>query len=216
MKTATTTNPTTITPTTGTTIKQDAAEGKAIAKLIKARTAKGIKAFAADTAENGMDTRLGTLLLKLMTESSSKSGFATKVQLKTNNLDTIDRRDRSDAIWFATNRAEAIAFNTDNGGRFTTISTLQQAMVKATKEAAKEAAETDTDDSDQDGSETEADDSVIGGIDTDSSNFTFDENTMAAFIKEQCDQQGINIAKVLIKLDALRIADAATQAKKAA
>ena len=39
---------------------------------------------------------------------------------------------------------------------------------------------------------------------------------MAAFIKDQCDQQGINIAKVLIKLDALRIADAATQAKKAA
>jgi len=215
---------TTITPTTGATISQDAIEGAAIAKLISNREAKGIKAFAADTGETGMDTRLGNLMVKLSTESTLPTGRPSRQQLETNGLykvkgvgDSNLRTIRSSALWFVTNRAEAELFNADTGGKFSNIHGLQQAMAKAEKEAAKEAANTDTDDTDDtDTDDTDTDDSVIGGVDTDSSNFTFNENTMAAFIKDQCDQQGINIAKVLIKLDALRIADAATQAKKAA
>lgn len=209
---------TTITPTTGTTIAQDATEGAAIAKLIKARRAKGIKAFAVDTGVDGMDTRLGALLLKLMSESSSKSGFATKIQLKTNNLDKIDRRDRSDAIWFATNREEANAFNIDSGSRFTTISTLQQAMTKASKLAAKEAAQTETDatdsDSDSDGAETDTDDSVIGGVDTDKT--CYNEKDLAQFMMGYAASNNLNVAKIMVEIDAIRVALAQSNANKAA
>jgi len=75
-----------ITPTTGTTISADAIEGHAIAKLIGSREAKGIKAFATDTGTNGMDTRLGNLLIKLSAESALPSGRPSRQQLETNGL----------------------------------------------------------------------------------------------------------------------------------
>jgi len=166
-----------ITPTTGTTISADAIEGHAIAKLIGSREAKGIKAFATDTGTNGMDTRLGNLLIKLSAESALPSGRPSRQQLETNGLykiKGIGSRNliaiRSSALWFATNRVEAELFNSDTGNTFSNIHSLQQAMAKAEKDAAKEAMDTDTDsdsDSDSDAEETETEDSVIGGVDMD-------------------------------------------------
>jgi len=162
-----------ITPTTGSTISADAIEGHAIAKLIGSREAKGIKAFATDTGTNGMDTRLGNLLIKLSAESALPSGRPSRQQLETNGLykiKGIGSRNliaiRSSALWFATNRVEAELFNSDTGNTFSNIHSLQQAMAKAEKDAAKEAMDTDTDsDSDSDAEETETEDSVIGGVD---------------------------------------------------
>ena len=165
-----------ITPTTGSTISADAMEGHAIAKLIGSREAKGIKAFATDTGTNGMDTRLGNLLIKLSAESALPSGRPSRQQLETNGLykiKGIGNRNliaiRSSALWFATNRVEAELFNLDTGNTFSNIHSLQQAMAKAEKDAAKEAdTDTDTDsDSDSDAEETETEDSVIGGVDMD-------------------------------------------------
>jgi len=165
---------TNITPTTGTTISADAIEGHAIAKLIGSREAKGIKAFATDTGTNGMDTRLGNLLIKLSAESALPSGRPSRQQLETNGLykiKGIGNRNliaiRSSALWFATNRVEAELFNSDTGNTFSNIHSLQQAMAKAEKDAAKEAmeADTDTDDTDTDDTDTDTDDSVIGGVD---------------------------------------------------
>ena len=165
-----------ITPTTGSTISADAIEGHAIAKLIGSREAKGIKAFATDTGTNGMDTRLGNLLIKLSAESALPSGRPSRQQLETNGLykiKGIGSRNliaiRSSALWFATNRVEAELFNSDTGNTFSNIHSLQQAMAKAEKDAAKEAmeADTDTDDTDTDDTDTDTDDSVIGGVDMD-------------------------------------------------
>ena len=212
-----------ITKTTGATISQDATEGKAIAKLISNREAKGIKAFATDTGENGMDTRLGNLLVKLSTESSLPTGRPSRQQLETNGLykvkgvgDSNLRTIRSSALWFVTNRAEAELFNAETGGKFSNIHGLQQAMAKAAKEAAKEEMKTDSDsDSDSD-TDTDSDsDSVIGGLDTDTCNFTHDENTMAEAVVEMAKAHGVNLGKLMLRLSAIATQEA-VQAKKAA
>jgi hypothetical protein len=212
-----------ITKTTGATISQDASEGKAIAKLLSNREAKGIKAFATDTGENGMDTRLGNLMVKLSTESSLPTGRPSRQQLETNGLykvkgvgDSNLRTIRSSALWFVTNRAEAELFNTETGGKFSNIHGLQQAMAKAAKEAAKEEMKVDTDsDSDSD-TDTDSDsDSVIGGLDTDTCNFTHDENTMAEAVVEMAKAHGVNLGKLMVRLSAIATQEA-VQAKKAA
>ena len=212
-----------ITKTTGATISQDATEGKAIAKLISNREAKGIKAFATDTGENGMDTRLGNLMVKLSTESSLPTGRPSRQQLETNGLykvkgvgDSNLRTIRSSALWFVTNRAEAELFNTETGGKFSNIHGLQQAMAKAAKEAAKEEMKADSDsDSDSD-TDTDSDsDSVIGGLDTDTCNFTHDENTMAEAVVEMAKAHGVNLGKLMMRLSAIATQEA-TEAKKAA
>jgi hypothetical protein len=212
-----------ITKTTGATISQDATEGKAIAKLISNREAKGIKAFATDTGENGMDTRLGNLLVKLSTESSLPTGRPSRQQLETNGLykvkgvgDSNLRTIRSSALWFVTNRAEAELFNTETGGKFSNIHGLQQAMAKAAKEAAKEEMKADSDsDSDSD-TDTDSDsDSVIGGLDSDTCNFTHDENTMAEAVVEMAKAHGVNLGKLMLRLSAIATKEA-TEAKKAA
>ena len=210
-----------ITKTTGATISQDATEGKAIAKLISNREAKGIKAFATDTGENGMDTRLGNLMVKLSTESSLPTGRPSRQQLETNGLykvkgvgDSNLRTIRSSALWFVTNRAEAELFNAETGGKFSNIHGLQQAMAKAAKEAAKADKEAGTDsDSDSD-SDTDSD-SVIGGLDTDTCNFTHDENTMAEAVVEMAKAHGVNLGKLMVRLSAIATQEA-VQAKKAA
>tara|TARA_R110000803_G_scaffold172808_1_gene235607 strand:- start:39 stop:686 length:648 start_codon:yes stop_codon:yes gene_type:complete len=210
-----------ITKTTGATISQDASEGKAIAKLISDREAKGIKAFATDTGENGMDTRLGNLMVKLSTESSLPTGRPSRQQLETNGLykvkgvgDSNLRTIRSSALWFVTNRAEAELFNTETGGKFSNIHGLQQAMAKAAKEAAKEEMKADTD-SDSD-SDTDTDsDSVIGGLDTDTCNFTHDENTMAEAVVEMAKAHGVSLPKLMMRLSAIATQEA-LEARKAA
>ena len=212
-----------ITKTTGATISQDATEGKAIAKLISNREAKGIKAFATDTGENGMDTRLGNLMVKLSTESSLPTGRPSRQQLETNGLykvkgvgDSNLRTIRSSALWFVTNRAEAELFNTETGGKFSNIHGLQQAMAKAAKEAAKEEMKADTDsDSDSD-TDTDSDsDSVIGGLDTDTCNFTHDENTMAEAVIEMAKAHGVSLPKLMMRLSAIATQEA-LEARKAA
>jgi len=214
-----------ITPTTGATISQDATEGKAIAKLISNREAKGIKAFATDTGENGMDTRLGNLLVKLSTESSLPTGRPSRQQLETNGLykvkgigDSNLRTIRSSALWFVTNRAEAELFNVETGGKFSNIHGLQQAMAKAAKEAAKEAMKADSDsdtDSDTDSDSDSDTDSVIGGLDTDTCNFTHDENTMAEAVVEMAKAHGVSLPKLMVRLSAIATQEA-MKAKKAA
>ena len=215
-----------ITKTTGATISQDATEGKAIAKLISNREAKGIKAFATDTGENGMDTRLGNLMVKLSTESSLPTGRPSRQQLETNGLykvkgvgDSNLRTIRSSALWFVTNRAEAELFNTETGGKFSNIHGLQQAMAKAAKEAEKldkMKADTDSDsDSDSD-TDTDSDsDSVIGGLDSDTCNFTHDENTMAEAVVDMAKAHGVSLPKLMMRLSAIATQEA-MKAKKAA
>jgi hypothetical protein len=190
-----------ITPTTGTTISADAMEGHAIAKLIGSREAKGIKAFATDTGTNGMDTRLGNLLIKLSTESALPSGRPSRQQLETNGLykiKGIGNRNliaiRSSALWFATNRVEAELFNLDTGNTFSNIHSLQQAMAKAEKDAAKEAMEADTDTDDTD---TDTDDSVIGGVDMDTSK-TIEE--IATDVLEQLKANDLQIVDLFAAL----------------
>ena len=211
-----------ITKTTGATISQDATEGKAIAKLISNREAKGIKAFATDTGENGMDTRLGNLMVKLSTESSLPTGRPSRQQLETNGLykvkgvgDSNLRTIRSSALWFVTNRAEAELFNTETGGKFSNIHGLQQAMAKAAKEAEKLDKMKADSDSDSD-TDTDSDsDSVIGGLDSDTCNFTHDENTMAEAVVEMAKAHGVNLGKLMVRLSAIATQEA-VQAKKAA
>lgn len=190
-----------ITPTTGTTISADAMEGHAIAKLIGSREAKGIKAFATDTGTNGMDTRLGNLLIKLSTESALPSGRPSRQQLETNGLykiKGIGNRNliaiRSSALWFATNRVEAELFNLDTGNTFSNIHSLQQAMAKAEKDAAKEAMEADTDTDDTD---TDTDDSVIGGVDMNTSK-TIEE--IATDVLEQLKANDLQIVDLFAAL----------------
>ena len=119
--------------TQGTSIQADIAEGKALFDIWKKKEATAKAAFTKDTKAEGFDTRLGNLLLKLQKASSMNGGRISREILATHNLHKIDKRRRSEALWFVKNQAEATAFIETSKKGFTSLTALQAAMRKAAK-----------------------------------------------------------------------------------
>ena len=117
----------------GTSIQADIAEGKALSVIWKNKEKAAKAAFSKDTKADGFDTRLGNLLLKLQSASSMDNGQISRQVLTTYNLDKIDRRRRSEALWFVKNQAEATDFIQASKKGFTSLTALQAAMRKAAK-----------------------------------------------------------------------------------
>ena len=117
----------------GTSIQADIAEGKALFDIWKKKEATAKAAFTKDTKAEGFDTRLGNLLLKLQKASSMNGGRISREILATHNLHKIDKRRRSEALWFVKNKAEATAFIEASKKGFTSLTALQAAMRKAAK-----------------------------------------------------------------------------------
>jgi len=86
--------------------------------------------FNKNTKADGFDTRLGKLMQKLKAEGGER---ISSDRLKDCNIHNIPKQRRSEALWFADNRDEALAFNKASKKGFTSLAALQQAMKKAAK-----------------------------------------------------------------------------------
>lgn len=110
-------------------------EGKALAAEWKSIT-KGDKArFTKHTKADGFDTRLGKLMFALKQEAN---GRISSQRLKDCCINGIDKRRRSEALWFVENEQDARAFIKASKKGFTSLSALQKAMAKSAKAEAEE------------------------------------------------------------------------------
>jgi len=101
------------------------AEGFALAKEYKSIT-KGDKArFTKATKADGFDTRLGKLMQKLKAEGGER--ISTQ-RLKDCGIDSIDKRRRSEALWFVENETACRDFIKASKKGFTSLTALQSAM----------------------------------------------------------------------------------------
>ena len=115
------------------------AEGFALAKEYKSIT-KGDKArFTKATKADGFDTRLGKLMLALKAEGGQR---ISTDRLKDCGINGIDKRRRSEALWFVENETACREFIQNSKKGFTSLTALQAAMKP--KAAPKPKADTET------------------------------------------------------------------------
>lgn len=116
------------TKTSGTSIDALVKEGKALGSIWRQTNSlkQTIKA-------NGFDTRLGKLLQELKAQSSSDNGQIPTHVLRTHGIQQIDRRRRSEALWFVENEKECREFIKASGFKGSSLTALQAAMRKAAK-----------------------------------------------------------------------------------
>ena len=119
----------------GTTIQAMVNEGNALKEIWEKRLTSQRRTFTSDTNPEGFDTRLGKLLQQLKAASSMDSGQISRQVLTTHGLHVIDRRRRSEALWFVENEVECKEFIKASKKGFTSLTALQAAMRKASKEA---------------------------------------------------------------------------------
>jgi len=110
----------------GTTIDALVKEGKALAKIWKQTNS-----LKDSTKASGFDTRLGKLMQELKAQSTQDSGQISRQVLVAHGIHTIDRRRRSEALWFVENQAECLEFMKASKKGFTSLTALQAAMRKA-------------------------------------------------------------------------------------
>jgi hypothetical protein len=118
-----------------TSISAMISEGQDLGKIWKSRMASQRKTFTNDTNAKGFDTRLGKLLQQLKAASSMDNGQISRQVLTDHGLHIIDRRRRSEALWFVENEVECREFIKASKKGFTSLTALQAAMRKASKEA---------------------------------------------------------------------------------
>lgn len=106
------------------------AEGFALAKEWKAISKADKARFTKSTKADGFDTRLGKLMFALKQEAN---GRISTDRLKECGINTIDKRRRSEALWFVENETEARAFVQSSKKGFTSLTALQAAMFKSAK-----------------------------------------------------------------------------------
>ena len=106
-------------------------EGLALAKMYKKEQASLKRKFKQSTALDGFDYRLGKLMATLSAEA--EGGKIKSKRLAEVGIANIDRRRRSEALWFYQNYDKATAFNKASKKGFTSLTALQSAMKKADK-----------------------------------------------------------------------------------
>jgi len=113
----------------GTKLDDLVKEGKALGKMWSA-----LHNVKQSTKANGFDTRLGKLLSELKAQSSLDSGQISRQTLTTYGVHNIDRRRRSEALWFVENEVDCREFIKNSKKGFTSLTALQAAMRKAAAE----------------------------------------------------------------------------------
>jgi hypothetical protein len=102
-----------------------ARQWKSINKVDKAR-------FSEHTKADGFDMRLGKLMVALSVECE---GRIKSTRLADCGINVVDKRRRSEAMWFVNNEVEAREFIAKSKKGFTSLSALQKAMAVANKKA---------------------------------------------------------------------------------
>ena len=166
------------------------AEGKALAQEWKAISKADKARFTKSTKADGFDTRLGKLMLKLKAEGGDRISSA---RLKDCGIAGIDKRRRSEAMWFVENEDACRAKIKASKKGFTSLTALQAAMRKDDKaeqpkadKADKPASEADT--KSNDGLNSEADEADL----------TASEVAMHSLVL--CDMNGIAIKDFMLAL----------------
>jgi len=113
------------------------AEGFALAKEYKSITRGDKVRFTKATKADGFDTRLGKLMQKLKAEGGER---ISSDRLKDCGINGIDKRRRSEALWFVENETACRDFIQASKKGFTSLTALQAAMKP--KAAPKPKAET--------------------------------------------------------------------------
>jgi hypothetical protein len=164
------------------------AEGFALAKEWKSIT-KGDKArFTKATKADGFDTRLGKLMLKLKAEGGDRISSA---RLKDCGIAGIDKRRRSEAMWFVQNETACRDFIANSKKGFTSLTALQAAMKP--KAAPKPKAETPV--------EPKADDKSNVGLDSEADKADpKSPSDIALDALVQCEMNGIAIKDFMLAL----------------
>ena len=117
-------------------------QGADIARQWKAIT-KGDKArFTQHTQADGFDMQLGKLMVALSVECE---GRIKSTRLADCGINVVDKRRRSEAMWFVNNEVEAREFIAKSKKGFTSLSALQKAMAVADKKASSKDDTTSTD-----------------------------------------------------------------------
>ena len=112
----------------GTTIDAMIKEGKALATIWKQTNS-----LKDSTKAKGFDTRLGKLLQQLKASSPVDNGQISRQTLTTHGVHIIDRRRRSEALWFVENEVECRDFIKASKKGVTSLTALQAAMRKSAK-----------------------------------------------------------------------------------
>ena len=121
-------------------------EGLALAKMYKNEQASLKKRFKISISKDGLDYRLGKLMRSLRDEVG-ENGKVTSARLKEVGIANIDRRRRSEALWFFDNQNDCLKAIKASKKGFTSLTALQLAMKKADKS--------------NDGPSTEGDDDLV-------------------------------------------------------
>ena len=191
--------------TTGTSISALVAEGKALGKMWNA-----INSVKQTTKANGFDTRLGKLLSELKAQSTVDSGQIPTHVLRTHGIANIDRRRRSEALWFFENQADCVEFMKASKKGYTSLSALQKAMKAASKEATAEATVAKAKPSDV-GQSDDKPTNLVQHSETKVS-VPVTRSTMVNTIIKQCEANGLELEQVIEDL----ISKLALQERKAA
>mgnify|MGYP006883109459 FL=1 len=114
--------------TSGTSIDALVKEGKALGSIWRQ-----VNSLKQTIKENGFDTRLGKLLQQLKANATTDAGQIPTHVLRTHGIQQIDRRRRSEALWFVENEKECREFIANGNFKGSSLTALQAAMRKAAK-----------------------------------------------------------------------------------
>ena len=174
----------------GTTIDALVKEGKALAKIWKQTNS-----LKDSTKASGFDTRLGKLMQELKAQSTNDKGQISRQVLVAHGIHTIDRRRRSEALWFVENQAECLEFMKASKKGFTSLTALQAAMRKAT--ATTEPAKAEVSNVGQsDDKPAKAEPKMVQHSETKVS-VPVTRSVMVNTIIKQCEANGLDLEKVI-------------------
>lgn len=155
-----------------------AAEWKKISKADERR-------FSSFTKADGFDTRLGKLLQQLKLEGGQR---ISSQRLKDCGINIVDKRRRSEALWFVENEVECRQFLAESKKGFTSLTALQAAMRKAGTEPKAETANTEGEAKSNVGPTTEGEASAQP---------TITKGDIVKQLKAVCEANGISVLDII-------------------
>ena len=167
------------------------AEGLALAKEWKSICKADKTRFTKATSAEGFDTRLGKLMVALKAEAN---GRISSARLKDCGIHSIDKRRRSEAMWFVENETACRDFIKASKKGFTSLTALQAAMRKADK-ASEPKADTPV--------EPKADDKSNVGLDSEAEQSPFADKSASDIALDalvQCEVNGITVKDFMLAL----------------
>ena len=162
-------------------------EGRNLQVIWNKKQAVCKKDFKADTKSDGFDTRLGKLIRELKLESDSRQ--INSQRLRDCSIHSIDRRRRSEALWFVENEKECRSFIQTSKKGFTSLTALQASMRKANK------SDDTTGEADVESTKNETEkESNVGQLDA---TVKMDKYQLAKIIQEICLSNKIDDAELI-------------------